>query len=427
MKMFKKRIILILIQTFLMSNIGFAQQVMPKSLPDALSPELIMSYASFKNIFTISDNNKKGPMHSYFKEYSDGVYIKNDVLSLKGRVIVEFGIIYHQLGNDLTPFVGGIDLIEINGVEYIESHDLKEILKMRDDLVEINSALVYMFNNPKGLEQSHVINTIMKINGIRSFLPFLIELRNTERLSKGYAKLLDAGIEAINFIVEHTDAIFSGGKKKIFNVEDLFKVEKKYGILDSQELRTPNIFGYFSGLRFIIKSLRSNVFYHAGLESSSYDVKITQDDKNIVIIYSDTGQGFNIDKLQAQAVKLGFWSKGGASIASEAEVIDLIFQKGFSLRYEKGEAHGLGLWLCRQIIENYYNGKIIARNVKNKPGAIFTIKIPLKNNKGLFSKFKSSRLWNLFKKLPSKHSPEAKVILNRRVNIHNNITIEQSL
>ena len=72
--------------------------------------------------------------------------------------------------------------------------------------------------------------------------------------------------------------------------------------------------------------------------------------------------------------------------AATEEVIELIFEKGFSQRAEKSTAHGLGLWLCRQVLLKYFNATITAKNAENKSGAVFTIKIPVKNENGILVK-----------------------------------------
>ncbi|MEK6560447.1 MAG: ATP-binding protein [Nitrospirota bacterium] len=52
-----------------------------------------------------------------------------------------------------------------------------------------------------------------------------------------------------------------------------------------------------------------------------------------------------------------------------------IFKPFFSL---KKEGHGLGLYLCRQIVERH-NGKLTARSEEGK-GSVFTITLPVKEN-----------------------------------------------
>ena len=49
----------------------------------------------------------------------------------------------------------------------------------------------------------------------------------------------------------------------------------------------------------------------------------------------------------------------------EGRIIDLIFEKWFSSRYEESETHGLGLWLCRRIIEGYFGGTIRAEKARS--------------------------------------------------------------
>ncbi len=381
MKMFKKIITLLLIQIYLMSNACFALQIMPQGVSgpsDTLSPRVMMSNDALKKLFAPADNTSRGFMHNYFKAYNPRIFVEDDSgLSLQGRVFVEFGIVYHQFGNDLISVVTALDLVDSKEKDAIDKDDLEKILQMSDSLERINKMLINMFNNANIPSLEAVRDIIMQVNGLRTNYSELAALKRKGRLGKGYARILDEGIKCIDFITEHTDAVLFGVKEEKFNIVDLFKTEQKLKILDTEGLSTPELFGYSSGLNFVIKNLRYNLFAHAGHLSQVYSVKITQDDENIMIRFADKGVGFNIENLREKAVELGFWDRARADTARDDEVIDLIFKKGFSRRYEQGTAHGLGLWLCREVLTKYFKGTIMAENAQEQTGAVFRIIIPI--------------------------------------------------
>lgn len=392
MKIFKKIAIAILIQAYLMSNICFAQKDV-----DTLSPRVMLSSDGLQNLFNPLENDISRFMPHLFKDYDSNVFAEaNGDLTLQGRFFVEMGDVCHQLAHDLMSVTLGLDIVDNNEKKSISKYDLAKIQSMSDDLVRINKSLVEIFKNDASIpKRETVIEIIMQANGLRTKYAELVDLRDRISMFKDYANILDKGIKCINFVTEHTDAVLFGVNEEKFNIQDLFKKEKEHKILNSQGLTDSEIFGYRSGLNSVIKNLRTNVFDHAGDKSSGYYVEITQAEGNIIIRYIDDGQGFNIDNLKQTALELKFWNQERSDTATDAEVIDLIFKKGFSRRYEADKSHGLGLWLCRQVVEGYFQGTIIAENVQEHSGSVFIITIPKNRMEIVSLKPKFRRVFHL--------------------------------
>ena len=355
-----------------------AGQIAFDDYQDTLSPRIVISNNALKNLFAPAANPIRGPMSNYFKTYDPGVFIEDESgLSMQGRVFVEFFMVYHDFGNDLIPVVTVLDVVDSKEKNSIDKDDLEKILRMSDALKGINNVLNEMLNYGKIPTLETTSNIIMRVNSIKTRYAELVTLRDEGHLSESYARILNKGIKCIDFVIEYTDAVLYGVKEEKFDIKDLFKQEVKYNTLDTEELIMPELFGYRSGLNFVIKNLRYNILNHAGHLSQQYSVKIIQDDENIIIRFADKGRGFNIENLREKAVELGFWDRAHAGQAREDEIIELIFRKGFSRRYEKGTAHGLGLWLCREVLKKYFNAAITAENAREHTGAVFTISIPM--------------------------------------------------
>ncbi len=378
MKVFKRIITLLIIQIYVMTNICFAAQVMPEGLSEAsatLSPQVMILNDVLKDSFILAADDNFTLMPDVFLE-------DDSELSFQGRFFVEFGIVFHELGNDLVSVVTALDLVDNKERDSLDENDLEKILQMSDVLYDINRQIIEIFNNDSIPSLKKVCDILIQADDLKEMYPELVALRDKGCLCKAYAGILDRGIKCIDFVVEHSDAVLFGVREEKFNIVDLFEKEQRYKILDTEGLLSAELFGYRSGLKFVIRNLRSNLLYHAGSLSQGYSVKIAQEDENIIIYFADRGVGFDIGKLKEKAVELGFWDQVRAETASDDEVIDLIFKKGFSRRYEEGTAHGLGLWLCREVLGKYFNASITAENAQGQTGAVFKITIPLNKTLG---------------------------------------------
>ena len=379
---FRKIISLFLIQAFCLSNVCLAETFSPDTPGvDKLSPQVMISQAAFKSAFFLQENERV-PLRSCLNDYDPAVFVDDrGSLSVTGRVFVEFAMILHQLSNDLIPVVSAVAAVDKRERETISPEDLELINTMTKDLRRFYTHLETAFGRGNLPDRKTAADMIMQANALGMLVVPLKNLAASGRMGKDYSLILRRGIACIEFISGHTNTVLLGVKEENFDITELFAKERKFRMLESGGLFVTNIFGYRDGLNFVIRNLRYNVIDHAGGFSTNYSVALSQDEKDIIIIFADRGGGFDLEMLRNKAVELGVWSRKQAESADEAEVIDMIFRKGFSRRYEEGKSHGLGLWLCRQIVERYFRGSISARNAEQGKGAVFTLRIPLPKQK----------------------------------------------
>ncbi|MBU1042855.1 MAG: hypothetical protein KJ915_00450 [Candidatus Omnitrophica bacterium] len=373
MNKLKKIFILILIQTFFVTNICFAQEIGLRQGSDTLSPRVMINNDVLRPVFSF--RLSEGYLAGILKDYDPSVLIQSDGdLTLAGRVFVELSIIKHEFDSYVAPiFAMPVTQAEKDA---INKDDLKKIQIMVEDLMLFQRTLAPEFEEGNLPSVEMLNEIIMQANGLTWKYPDLKALQAKGTLSKGYEYGLEKGISCIDFIIEHVNSVVFGAEEIEFDIKDLFEKEKRSMILDVLGLENPKFFGYRSGLNFVIKSLRNNVWQHSG--QSNYNVKISEDEKDIIIVFTDYGKGFDIEILRQKAVDDRFLSYETAEIASDAAIIDLIFRQSFIETTEEGLAHGMGLMTCRQVIEKHFKGTITAENAKEHSGAVFKITIPKK-------------------------------------------------
>ncbi len=96
---------------------------------------------------------------------------------------------------------------------------------------------------------------------------------------------------------------------------------------------------------WVIENLCKNAIDAMG-GKGNIDIEISESEKNIIIDFSDTGKGIPKGKLKT------------------------VFEPGFTT---KKRGWGLGLSLCKRIIENYHNGKIFVKKSDINSGTTFRL------------------------------------------------------
>ena len=104
-------------------------------------------------------------------------------------------------------------------------------------------------------------------------------------------------------------------------------------------------------------------------------VEIRQEGNEVVIQFSDDGQGLNLERIRDKAVATGLLSNDAE--LSEAELKDLIFHPGFSTAQEVTELAGRGVGMDVVRAEAAALGGRIAIVSELGKGAHFTIQLPL--------------------------------------------------
>jgi two-component system chemotaxis sensor kinase CheA len=112
-------------------------------------------------------------------------------------------------------------------------------------------------------------------------------------------------------------------------------------------------------------------------EIGTVHLKATHNESHVIIEISDDGMGINFDSVLNQAEKMGIIEKGDHSNLTLDDIIDLIFNPGFSTKTEISEisGRGFGMDIVQSTIEKFH-GTI---DVKTEPGlgTKFRIKLPV--------------------------------------------------
>jgi two-component system, chemotaxis family, sensor kinase CheA len=100
-----------------------------------------------------------------------------------------------------------------------------------------------------------------------------------------------------------------------------------------------------------------------------------QEGNNIIITVSDNGAGIDVDSVRAKAAHM--YTEESLESMAENNVLDLIFEPGFSTAREVTQisGRGVGLDVVRKSVSNL--GGIVEVSSQRGTGTIFTIKLPL--------------------------------------------------
>jgi signal transduction histidine kinase len=345
-----------------------------------LSPQISISQPLLKQAVSESSGDFGRALYELYISYNRSVlFDQSGGLGMQGMVFVEMAMLAHQLANDILPVSEtAISLVSLDEMKASDRKDVDVLKRTGIALKNINAFMVEILEQGTVPKVEDVIGFISRVQKLKKILPELMKIKESKRLGPELGGILDKQLSCIDEISRRVEVMLFGVKEEKFKIADCFKAELKWQAVNESVRDIAPIFGYKGGLEFVVRNMRYNVIYHSGRTVQKDYSQVKVDKGNLIMVFADQGKGFDIDVLKQKAVELGFWTVQKAEAASDQEAINLIFKKGFSLRYEKGKTHGLGLWLCSNIIRRYYKGSITAANATQGQGAVFTVTIPLK-------------------------------------------------
>ncbi|MCR5143982.1 MAG: chemotaxis protein CheA [Lachnospiraceae bacterium] len=112
-------------------------------------------------------------------------------------------------------------------------------------------------------------------------------------------------------------------------------------------------------------------------ETGSITLNAFQEGNNVIIEVKDDGAGLDIEKIKAKAVERGLVSEEQAENLSKKEVIDFLFNPGFSMAKKVTDisGRGVGLDVVKSNIESL-GGDVEVKSVFGQ-GTTFVVRLPL--------------------------------------------------
>ena len=112
-------------------------------------------------------------------------------------------------------------------------------------------------------------------------------------------------------------------------------------------------------------------------EAGNFSITCFPESGNMKIIISDDGRGIDLEKIRQKALREGYVSETAAESLSKEDLINFIFQSGFSVsdKLSNVSGRGVGMDVVRESIEAL-KGSITVDSAEGK-GTTFTIMAPL--------------------------------------------------
>lgn len=102
-------------------------------------------------------------------------------------------------------------------------------------------------------------------------------------------------------------------------------------------------------------------------DAGRINIHVYQEDSGYMVLYSDDGAGFNLEKIKERAVANKLISRRQADRLSEGDIIKLVFRKGFSTSENPDMVSGVGIGMSavRDAIMKSLKGSL---RIANRPG-----------------------------------------------------------
>jgi chemotaxis protein histidine kinase CheA/ActR/RegA family two-component response regulator len=112
-------------------------------------------------------------------------------------------------------------------------------------------------------------------------------------------------------------------------------------------------------------------------ETGKLSIICCRESGSMKIIISDDGRGIDLEKIRQKAVRSGFVAEAAAANLTKEDLINFIFQSGFSTsgKVSSVSGRGVGMDVVRECIETL-KGSIIVDTIQGE-GSKFTITVPL--------------------------------------------------
>jgi len=285
-----------------------------------------------------------------------------------------------------------------------KSETIRLSLEKIDGIIKSIASLQSLEISAKSISQDSVLlNSLIKnysrtLRGQKKIDPVLYaNFRKLERLSERLnSALRNYSIDAGNSIRIAYDSVIS---LRTLPISTVFDTYPRYVYQLSQELGKKinlTIEGKENEIdKNIIESL-SEVFLHMvrnsidhGIESvperlaagkkeeGNLSIICSRESGSMKIIISDDGRGIDLEKIRQKAIREGFVAEAAAANLSKEDLINFIFQSGFSTSRDINSVsgRGVGMDVVRDIIESL-KGSIVIDSTQGQ-GTAFTIMVPL--------------------------------------------------
>jgi signal transduction histidine kinase len=228
-----------------------------------------------------------------------------------------------------------------------ELHDLKRQLQLQDDFV---STISHELRTPLGFIKGYSTSLLRTDTSWdeetrNEFLMIIDE--ETDRLSL----LIENVLESARLQSKTLPLRFQPLRLDAVLRDVITRIRARYKDLEVSVDAAPTISIQGDGVRIaqVFENLFTNAIKYA--PGSPINVGLKQVEKSILVSFSDQGPGI------------------------PAESLPLVFERFYRVRAEKATGTGLGLYICRQIIEAH-RGKIWAESTPGQ-GTTFFIELPI--------------------------------------------------
>ena len=116
----------------------------------------------------------------------------------------------------------------------------------------------------------------------------------------------------------------------------------------------------------------------AGKESTGHiTLSAVNEDNSLILKVRDDGKGIDTEKIGATAISSGIYSQSDIDMMSERQIMELIFQNGFSTAKEVSDISGRGIGMSSVLDNIKKSGGLIEINSEVGQWTLISIKIPL--------------------------------------------------